>query len=58
VREGAVEIASAVYAVAMADHMVPRYTAETMPKPAIEPAPGSEAKPAYHVAATTGTATQ
>ncbi|HVN08568.1 MAG TPA: M20/M25/M40 family metallo-hydrolase [Patescibacteria group bacterium] len=51
VREGAVEIASAVYAVAMADHMVPRYSAETMPKPAVEPAPGSEAKPAYHVAA-------
>ena len=49
VREGAVEIASAVYAVAMADQMVPRFTAETMPKPAPEPGPGSEAKPAYHV---------
>jgi len=51
VREGAVEIASAVYAVAMADQMVPRFTAETMPKPAPEPLPGSEAKPQYHVPA-------
>jgi carboxypeptidase Q len=51
VREGAVEIASAVYALAMADQMVPRFTAENMPKPAPEPGPGSEAKPAYHVPA-------
>ncbi len=51
VREGAVEIASAVYAVAMADNMVPRFTAENMPKPAPEPAPGSQAKPPYHVPA-------
>jgi len=51
VREGAVEIASAVYALAMADKMVPRFTAETMPKPAPEPAPGSQAKPPYHVPA-------
>ena len=53
VREGAVEIASVVYALAMADHMVPRFTAETMPKPAPEPGPGSQAKPAYHVPAAT-----
>ena len=45
VREGAVEIASAVYAVAMADEMVPRFKAEEMPKPAPEPGPGSEAVP-------------
>src|SRR5262249_23904956 len=37
VREGAVEIASAVYAVAMADQMVPRFTADKMPKPVPEP---------------------
>jgi carboxypeptidase Q len=49
VREGAVEIASAVYAVAMVDQMVPRFTAETMPKPVPEAAPGSQAKPPYHV---------
>jgi hypothetical protein len=46
VREGAVEIASAVYAVAMADQMVPRYKAEDMPKPVPEPGPGSLATPA------------
>ena len=46
VREGAVEIASAVYAVAMADQMVPRYKAEDMPKPVPEPGPGSLAVPA------------
>jgi hypothetical protein len=51
VREGAVEIASAVYAVAMATQMVPRFTAETMPKAVPEPLPGSEAKPPYHVPA-------
>ena len=51
VREGAVEIASAVYAVAMADQMVPRFTAENMPKPVPEPGPGSEATPPYHVPA-------
>jgi hypothetical protein len=49
VREGAVEIASAVYAIAMADQMVPRFTADKMPKPVPEPAPGSEAKPVRHV---------
>ena len=54
VREGAVEIASAVYAVAMADQMVPRFAADKMPKPAPEPGPGAEAKPAYHVLSTTG----
>ena len=52
-REGAVEIAAAVYAFAMADHMVPRFTAETMPKPVPEPLPGSQAKPAYHVPVST-----
>ena len=51
VREGAVEIASAVYAVAMADQMVPRFTAENMPKPVPEPGPGSEAAPIRHVPA-------
>jgi carboxypeptidase Q len=49
VREGAVEIASAVYAVAMADQMVPRFAADKMPKPVPEPGPGSEAKPVRHV---------
>jgi hypothetical protein len=58
VREGAVEIASAVYALAMADQMVPRFTAETMPKPAPEPLPGSEAKPPYHVPAAAAAASQ
>jgi len=51
VREGAVEIASAVYALAMADQMVPRFEADKMPKPAPEPGPGSEAKPVRHVPA-------
>ncbi len=51
VREGAVEIASAVYAVAMADQMVPRFEKDKMPKPAPEPAPGAEAKPIRHVPA-------
>ena len=51
VREGAVEIASAVYALAMADQMVPRFKPEEMPKPAPEPGPGAEAKPARHVPA-------
>jgi len=51
VREGAVEIASAVYALAMAEQMVPRFKAEEMPKPAPEPGPGSEAKPVRHVPA-------
>ena len=51
VREGAVEIASAVYAVAMADQMVPRFAADKMPKPVPEPGPGSEAKPIRHVPA-------
>jgi carboxypeptidase Q len=49
VREGAVEIASAVYAIAMADQMVPRFAADKMPKPVPEPGPGSEAKPIRHV---------
>jgi hypothetical protein len=49
VREGAVEIASAVYAIAVADQMVPRFTADKMPKPVPEPAPGSEAKQVRHV---------
>ncbi|HKW88225.1 MAG TPA: M20/M25/M40 family metallo-hydrolase [Candidatus Acidoferrales bacterium] len=51
VREGAVEIASAVYATAMADEMVPRFAAADMPKPAPEPGPGSEAVPARHLTA-------
>lgn len=49
VREGAVEIASAVYATAMADEMVPRFADGQMPKPAPEPGPGSEATKVRHV---------
>jgi hypothetical protein len=51
VREGAVEIASAVYALAMADQMVPRFKPEDMPKPAPEPGPGSQATQVRHVPA-------
>ena len=51
VREGAVEIASAVYSLAMADQMVPRFKAEEMPKPVPEPGPGSQAAPVRHVPA-------
>lgn len=56
VREGAVEIAAAVYAVAMADNMVPRFVASDMPKPEPEPGPGSQASPVRHIpsAATSG----
>ncbi len=49
VREGAVEIASAVYAFAMADDMVPRFKDSEMPKPVPEPGPGAEATPVRHV---------
>jgi hypothetical protein len=49
VREGAVEIASAVYALAMADEMVPRFKDSEMPKPVPEPGPGSLAAPVRHV---------
>ncbi len=51
VREGAVEIASAVYALAMADEMVPRFASSDMPKPEPEPGPGSQASPARHIPA-------
>jgi carboxypeptidase Q len=51
VREGAVEIASAVYALAMADEMVPRFKDAEMPKPVPEPAPGSQATQVRHVPA-------
>lgn len=51
VREGAVEIASAVYAVAMVDQMMPRFKDSDMPKPVPEPGPGSEATKARHVPA-------
>lgn len=51
VREGAVEIASAVYAIAMADDMVPRFKDSEMPKPVPEPGPGSEATQVRHVPA-------
>lgn len=54
VRESAVEIASAVYAVAMADEMVPRFSADNMPKPAPEPGPGAEATAPYHVSSSAG----
>lgn len=52
VREGAVEIASAVYAVAMADQMVPRFAASDMPKPVPEPGPGSQSSPIRHIPST------
>jgi carboxypeptidase Q len=51
VREGAVEIASAVYALAMADEAVPRFKDSEMPKPVPEPGPGSQATPVRHVPA-------
>jgi hypothetical protein len=51
VREGAVEIASAVYALAMADEMVPRFKDSEMPKPVPEPGPGSQATAVRHVPA-------
>jgi len=51
VREGAVEIASAVYNFAMADHMVPRFKDSDMPKPVPEPGPGSQATKPRHVPA-------
>jgi carboxypeptidase Q len=51
VREGAVEIASAVYAIAMADRMVPRFKDPEMPKPVPEPSPGSQATRVRHVPA-------
>jgi len=49
VREAAVEIASAVYALAMADQMVPRFKESDMPKPVPEPGPGSQATKVRHV---------
>ena len=52
VREGAVEIASAVYAVAMADQMLPRFKDSDMPKPVPQPGPGSQAAKVRHVPAT------
>jgi hypothetical protein len=51
VREGAVEIASAVYAVAMADRMLPRFKDSDMPKPVPQPGPGSQATKVRHVPA-------
>ena len=51
VREGAVEIASAVYALAMADEMLPRFKDADMPKPMPEPGPGAQATKAHHVPA-------
>ncbi|HEY6388796.1 MAG TPA: M20/M25/M40 family metallo-hydrolase [Candidatus Acidoferrum sp.] len=51
VREGAVEIASAVYALAMADEMVTRFKDAEMPKPVPEPGPGSQATQVRHVPA-------
>jgi carboxypeptidase Q len=47
VREGAAEIAFAVYKMAMADKMVPRFKPEEMPKPAPVPLPGSTYVPPY-----------
>jgi hypothetical protein len=40
-----------VYAVAMADDMVPRFKDTEMPKPVPEPGPGSQAAPVRHVPA-------
>jgi carboxypeptidase Q len=54
VREGAVEIASAVYAVAMADQMIPRFTKADMPAPVHEPGPGETAVPRPKPAAPAG----
>jgi carboxypeptidase Q len=51
VREGAVEIASVGYALAMADQMVPRFKDAEMPKPVPEPGPGSQATKVRHVPA-------
>ncbi len=51
VREGAVEIASAVYTLAMADQMVPRFEDSKMPKPVPEPGPGSQSTKVRHVPA-------
>jgi hypothetical protein len=51
VREGAVEIASAVYAVATADQMLPRFKDSEMPKPVPQPGPGSQATKVRHVPA-------
>jgi carboxypeptidase Q len=45
VREGAVEIASAVYAVAMADQMIPRFATSDMPAPVCVDAAGSRVVP-------------
>ena len=51
VREAAVEIASAVYAIAVADQMVERFRNSDMPKPVPEPGPGSLATKVRHVPA-------
>ena len=51
VREGAVEIAAVVYALAMADQMLPRFKDSDMPKPVPQPAPGSRATKVRHVPA-------
>jgi carboxypeptidase Q len=53
VREGAAEIASAVYAMAMADEMVPHFSAADMPKPIPADAPGATAVPRPKPAGTT-----
>ena len=45
------EIASAVYALAMADEMLPRFKDADMPKPMPEPGPGAQATKAHHVPA-------
>jgi len=51
VREGAVEIAAVVYALAMADQMLPRFKDSDMPKPVPQPGPGSQAAKVRHVPA-------
>ena len=56
VRAGAAMIASAVYAVAMADRLVPRFAAGEMPPPVPEPGPGSRAIPAEPAPAAQGKA--
>ena len=51
VREGAVEIAAVVYALAMADQMLPKFKDSDMPKPVPQPGPGSQAAKVRHVPA-------
>jgi len=51
VREGAVEIASAAYALAMAGQMLPQFKDAAMPKPGPELGPRAQATAVGHVPA-------